>query len=200
VNLPVQFLLLLFAGWINRQQQAVIDYLIEENRVLREQLGKRRLRFIDAQRRRLAERGKVLGRAALGELNTIVTPDTILHWYRQLVAKKYDSSSRRARGRPSTARIKVEDLVVQMARENPTWGYTRIRGALRNIGHEVGRNTIARVLSEHGIDPAPDRSKHTSWSAFLKAHWGCIAATDFFTVEVLTVGDSSTISSCSSST
>ena len=74
---------------------------------------------------------------------------------------------------------------MRMARENPTWGYTRLRGALKNLGHELGRNTIKRLLAEHGIAPAPERGKSMSWSTFLKAHWGAIAATDLFTVEVV---------------
>ena len=81
----------------------------------------------------------------------------------------------------------VVQLIVRMALENRSWGYTRIQGALANLGHDVGRGTIANVLSEHGIDPAPERGKRTSWSTFLKAHWESIAATDFFTVEVLTL-------------
>jgi hypothetical protein len=79
-------------------------------------------------------------------------------------------------------------LVVQFATENPSWGYTRIRGALRNLGHEVGRNTIKRILREYGLDPAPKRGKTMPWKTFLKAHFGVIAATDFFTVEALTLG------------
>jgi len=73
-----------------------------------------------------------------------------------------------------------------MASENPGWGYTRIRGALYNVGHEIGRNTIKRILIANGIDPAPERGKRMSWETFLKAHWGAIAATDFFSAEVLT--------------
>jgi transposase InsO family protein len=80
----------------------------------------------------------------------------------------------------------LAQLVARIARENPTWGYTRIRGALCNLGHEIGRSTIKRILDDHGIEPAPERSKRTPWATFLKAHWGAIAAADFFTVEVLT--------------
>ena len=76
-------------------------------------------------------------------------------------------------------------LIVRVARENPTWGYTRLRGALKNLGHELGRNTIKRLLAEHGIAPAPERGRSMSWSTFIKAHWGAIAATDLFTVEVV---------------
>ena len=150
----LQFLVLAFAGWVNRHQEDLIDYLREENRVLREQLGSRPLRLTDAQRRRLAVRGKKLGRRVLTQVATIVTPDTILRWYRRLIARKYDGSARRSRGRPMAPR-EVAELVVRMAVENPQWGYTRIRGALSNLGHEIARNTVKRILHDHGIDPAP---------------------------------------------
>ncbi len=173
----------ILAGWVNRGQQDVIEYLQEENRVLREQLGARRLRLTDAQRCRLAAKAKKIGRRGLFEIHTLVTPDTLLRWYRRLVAKKYDGSNARRAGRPRTA-AEIEKLILRMARENPGWGYTRIRGALRNIGHEIGRNTIKRILNENGIDPAPLRKM--PWNTFLRAHWGAIAAMDFFSVEVLT--------------
>ena len=114
-----------------------------------------------------------------------MTPDTLLRWYRTLIAKKYDGSATRKPGRPKTS-AEIEQLIVRMARSNPTWGYTRIRGALFNLGHEIGRNTIRRILVDNGFDPAPLRNKGMSWETFLMAHWGAIAATDFFSVEVLT--------------
>ena len=129
-----------------------------------------------------------MGRKALSELDTLVTPDTLMRWYRALVAQKWTYTYRRRPGRPRKVQVIVQ-LIIRMAQENRSWGYTRIQGALANLGHEVGRGTIANVLSEHGIHPAPERGKHTSWSTFLKAHWGSIAATDFFTVEVLTLRD-----------
>ena len=183
---PRQFLFLVFAGWVNRHQNQVIDYLMEENRVLREQLGTRRLRLTDAQRRRLAEKGRALGRKALAEVAGIVTPDTILRWYRKLIANKYDGSMRRGPGRPKTKQAIVE-LVLTMARANPRWGYTRLCGALHHLGHGIGRNTIKRILLDHGLEPAPERGKRVTWATFLKTHWGAIAAADFFTVEVLTL-------------
>jgi hypothetical protein len=183
---PLAFFCLLFAGWVNRQQQAVIDYLLEENRVLRVAQGSRRLRLTDDQRRRLAVKGKVLGRRRLASIAGIVTPDTIMRWYRRLVAQKYDGSKARRAGRPST-RPDIAALVVRMATENPTWGYTRIRGGLKHVGHDVGRNTIKPILRDHGIEPAPERGAKTSWKAFLAAHWEGLAAADFFTVEVLTL-------------
>jgi len=184
-TLQLQFLMLTFAGWVSRTQQNVIEYLQEESRVLRKQLGGKRLRFTDRQRRRLAAKAKAIGRKGLFEIATLVAPDTLLRWYRRLIAKKYDGSKIRKPGRPKTA-VEIEELILQMARGNPGWGYTRIRGALYNLGYEVGRNTIKRILLENGIDPAPLRKKGMSWETFLKAHWGAIAATDFFSVEVLT--------------
>jgi hypothetical protein len=121
-TLQLQFLMLIFAGWANRGQQDVIDYLLEENRILREQLSGKHLPFTDRQRRRLAARAKAIGRKGLFEISTLVTPDTLLRWYRDLIARKYDGSQNRKVGRPKTA-AQIEELVVRMARENPTWGY-----------------------------------------------------------------------------
>ena len=115
---PLQFLLLLFAGWVNRKQLDVIEYLKEENKILREQLGEKQIHLTDNQRRRLAIKGKLLGRKLLGDLGTIVTPDTILRWYRKLVAEKYDGSKKRGPGRPRTKQ-QTRELVLQIARENP---------------------------------------------------------------------------------
>jgi len=155
------------AVWMNQRQLQVIDYLREENRVLREQLGERRLRFTDDQRRRLAAKAKELGRKLLREIATIVTPETLLAWHRKLIAQKYDGSAKRGPGRPRTA-DEIETLVVRMAEENLDWGYRRIQGALSNLGHEVARSTIAGILQRHGIEPAPERKKRTSWKDFLR--------------------------------
>ncbi len=150
----LQFLILTTAGWLNRQQEDAIDYLREENRVLREQLGGKRIRFTDSQRRRLALRGKKLGRKVLAGLAGIATPDTILRWYRKLIAKKYDGSARRGRGRSRTP-CQIAELVVRMAADNPGWGYTRIRGALANLGHEIARNTVKRIRHAYGQKTQP---------------------------------------------
>jgi putative transposase len=123
-----------------------------------------------------------LGRLGLRQVATIVTPDTILRWHRQLIARKWTYAKSRSSRRGVLAEIRR--LVVQMAEENPTWGYTRIRGALKNVGHRVGRSTIARILKAQGISPVPERP--TSWDTFLRAHWGVIAGADFFTTEVWT--------------
>jgi hypothetical protein len=118
-------------------------------------------------------------------MGPIVTPDTLLWWYRKPIAQKYDGSSARKVGRPRTAK-NIEQMVIWMARENPTWGYTRIRGALRNLGHEIGRTTSKRILAANGIESATTRREGMTWETFLKMHWGAIAAPDFFTVEALT--------------
>jgi transposase InsO family protein len=180
----VQLLMLVVAGWVNRQQQDVVDYLQEENRILRSQLKGKRLRLTDRDRRRLAVKAKASGSKALQRVASIATPDTILRWYRQLVAAKYDGSKKRGSGRPRTA-ADIAKLVVTMATSNPTWGYTRLRGALALLGINLGRSTIKRILAAHGIEPAPERGKRTSWRTFIRSHLGEIAATDLFTVEVL---------------
>lgn len=182
---PFRLLLIAVAGWMNFEHQQVIAYLREENRVLRGQIGTQRLRFDDDQRRRLAVRAKALGRRALAEVATIVTPETLLRWHRQLIAEKYDGSARRSPGRPGKAR-ELAALVVRMATENRHWGYRRIQGALSNLGHTVARGTVANILKEHGLEPAPERSRHTTWKEFLTQHWELIVAADFFTVEVWT--------------
>jgi putative transposase len=105
---------------MNQHQQQVIEYLREENRVLREQLGDRRLRFNDNQRRRLAAKAKGLGRKLLAEVASVVTPETLLAWHRKLIAQKYDGSRQRGPGRPRT-RQEIEALVVRLAEENRDW-------------------------------------------------------------------------------
>jgi hypothetical protein len=138
---PLAFVVLLVAGWVNRQQQAVIDYLLEENRVLRAAHGPRGLCLTDDQRRRLAVKGKVLGRRRLAAIARIVTPDTILRWYRTLVAKKYDSSKAQRRGRPST-KPDLAALVIRMAKETRP-GATRASA----VGSRVSVTTSPAIRS-----------------------------------------------------
>ena len=180
---PLQYLVATLALWLNRQQQEVIDYLKEENRMLKAKLGSRKIQFTDAERRRLAVRAKVIGRKLLNQLDTLVTPDTLLRWHRELVAQKWNFVHRRGRGRPRT-QGEISSLILRMAEDNPTWGYFRILGALRNLGFKIGRGTVANVLRDNGIDPAPLRGKRTQWATFLKAHWKILVASDFFSVEV----------------
>src|SRR5262249_38854438 len=131
VSHPLRFLVVALAGWINQQQREVIDYLQVENRVLREQVGPRRLRFTNDQRIRLAAKAKRLGRHVLQQFETIVSPGTLLAWHRHFIARKYDGHQHRGLGRPP-ATAQIRQLVVRMATENLDWGYTRIQGALAN--------------------------------------------------------------------
>ena len=183
---PWQLLLSIIAGWIHDEQQKKIEFLQTLVQVLEEKLGKKRILLNDDQRRRLAVKGKILGRKVLEEIGALFTPDTILRWHRELVAKKWDhSDKRRPMGRPPTTQ-EVVDRILQMARENPTWGYDRIADALANIGHHVCDRTVGNILKAHGIEPAPQRKRTTTWSTFLKAHWNQLAAIDFTTIEVWT--------------
>ena len=133
---PWQRLLASLAGWSTRQQQEIIEYLRTENQILKEKLSKRRIVLTDDQRRRLAVKGKVLGRRVLETIGTLFTPDTILRWHRLLVAQKWDFSeySKKKPGRPPVP-DEIRTLVVRLASENPTWGYDRIQDALANLGH-----------------------------------------------------------------
>ena len=188
VHQPWQLLAAILAGWVNGEQQQYIEYLRTENQILKEKLGKKRILLNDEQRSRLAVKGKVLGRKVLDEIGTLFTPDTILRWHRQLVAHKWDHSAKRGNvGRPATPQ-EVVDLILQVAKENPTWGYDRIADGLANIGHKVSDQTVGNILKANGIEPAPRRKRTTTWSTFLKAHWKQLAAIDFTTVEVWTLG------------
>jgi hypothetical protein len=154
---PLQLLLVTLAGWINRHQQQVIEYLVEENRVLKGQMKGRRLRLTDDQRRRLAAKGGRLGRRLLRRVATLVTPDTILRWHRQLIARKWTFTSK-GPGRPGVTK-EISTLIVRMAAENSGWGYTRIQGALKNLGHNVARSTVAKVLKTMESRP-PQTGRH----------------------------------------
>src|SRR6266481_3680697 len=154
---PFSFVVVTVAGWMSRHQQEVISYLIEENHVLREQMGNRRLKFNDDQRRRLAAKAKKLARKTLGQVATIAAPETLLTWHRNLIGRKHAGSPRQPRGRPPT-HPEIAALVVRMAEENRSWGYRRIQGALASLGHDLGHNTVRNILKRHGIEPSPERA------------------------------------------
>ncbi|HUY89029.1 MAG TPA: integrase core domain-containing protein [Pirellulales bacterium] len=183
---PWQLFALAAVGAAEQDYQRAVEYLMAENRILKAKLGKRRILLTDDERRVLAVKGKTLGRKALEQLATICTPDTILRWHRELIAAKWNhSEKRKAPGRPKIA-AEVEELVLRMAKKNPTWGYDRIAGALANLGHELSDTTVGNILKAHGIEPAPERKKTTRWKTFIKSHWEVLAAVDFTTVEVWT--------------
>src|SRR6266545_5217584 len=183
----LKVLIALVTGWVNRHQQQVISSLQEENRVLKSKLPGGRLRLSETECRRLAALAHPLGRQRLKQLTTLATPETLMRWYKRLIADKFDGSQKRKeRGRPRVCE-EIEQLVVQMAEENPTWGYRRIQGALANLGHHIDKITVRNILRRHHREPAPQRRKAgMRWAQFLKMHWEVLAATDFFTVEVAT--------------
>jgi putative transposase len=186
---PWHLLLVSLSALVNQRQQQIIEFQNAEIEALLKKLGSKRVLLTDDQRRLLAVKGKALGRKALTELTTIVTPDTILRWHRTLVAQKWDYSNRRKKnpGRPRIRQV-IVDLILRFARENARWGYDRIQGALSNVGCHISDTTVGNVLKQHGIEPAPNRKSTGSWSTFLKAHWDVLAAIDFTTVEVWTRG------------
>jgi len=170
---------------VNQRLLLQCEYLMAENRILRSHVSGR-LRLSDAERSTLAEIGKRLGRKCLAEVACVAKPETILAWYRRLIARKFDGSKHRSYpGRPRVA-PDMEALVVRMAQENKGWGYDRIVGAFANLGHQLSDQTIGNILKRHGIAPAPKRSQSTSWKDFIATHMAVLAGTDFFTAEVLT--------------
>jgi len=184
MNLRFHFMVNIVAGWLNRHQQVVIEYLIEERQILIEQLGGKPKAFTNSQRIRLARKAKDLGRRTLFGISPIVTPDTLLRWYRKLVAAKWTFKSERNKGRPRKD-LDVEQLVLRMLEENPQWGSDRIVGALSNLGIQICDTTVDNIRKRNGLEPAPLRIIKTNWDTFLKAHWQGLLAADFFTTEVL---------------
>jgi transposase InsO family protein len=180
-------LLVYITGTVDQELLVRNEYLVTENRILRNQI-KGRVRLSDGERKTLAAIGQKLGKQALQEVATIVKPDTILGWHRQLVAQKFDGSKhRKGPGRP-TIDPELEALVVRMAHENRSWGYDRIVGALANLGYTVSDQTVGNILKRHGLPPAPERKTATTWKEFIRTHLDVLVATDFFTAEVWTLG------------
>src|SRR5437899_3523284 len=178
-------LLACVTGTVNQELLLRNEYVAAENRILRGQI-KGRLLLSEGEKATLAEIAHRLPRMVLEDVAAAAKPETILGWYRKLIANKFDGSKfRRSVGRPKVDQ-ETERLVVQMARENPSWGYDRIVGALSNLGHRLSDQTVGNILRRHGIPPAPKRSQNTNWKDFIAAHMAVLAGVDFFTVEVLT--------------
>jgi hypothetical protein len=172
-------LLAFVTGLVNEELLLRNEYLISENRILRSKLPNR-LRLSDPERALLAEIAKRLGRKALKDIAQVAKPDTILGWYRLLIAQKFDGSRHRVYpGRPRVC-PEVEALVVRFARENRSWGYDRIAGALANLRHVVSDQTVSNILRRHRIAPAPERSRTTTWKEFIRSHMAVLAGADFF--------------------
>ena len=182
--MPWKKILAACCGEIEMTHMPVIDYLLEENQILRRQITGR-INLSNEQRRTLAEKACAMGKL-MADYVTIARPETILKWHRQLVARKFDGSkSRQTHGRPPIA-TDVEDLVLTMAKDNPSWGYDKIAGAICNLGHSISDTSVGNILAKHGIAPAPERKRTTTWKQFIKQHTDVLLATDFFTTEVWT--------------
>ena len=178
-------LLAYVTGMVNQELLRQNEYLLAENRILRAHLPSRLL-LTDPERSTLAVLGKRLGRRGLEPVTTVAKPETILAWFRKLVAQKFDGSQRRLYpGRPPIGR-KITELIVRMARENSGWGYDRIAGAVAILGYPVSDQTVGNILRRFGIAPAPKRRRQMSWTDFIRSHMAVLAGIDFFTVEVLT--------------
>ena len=162
-------------GTVDQELLLRNEYLAAENRILRGQL-KGRLKLSDAERAKLGEIGRRLDRKALGEVANAALPDTILAWYRRLVARKFDGSKHRSPGRPRVDKT-IEGLIVRMAEENLSWGYDRIVGSLANLGCEVADQTVGNILRRQGVPPAPERKRSMTWAAFIRAHLAVLAGT-----------------------
>jgi transposase InsO family protein len=180
-------LLAYISGSVDEELLLRNEYLVAENRILRAQI-KGRIQLSDAERQTLAEIGKKLGKKALEEVANIVKPDTILEWHRKLAADKFDGSDqRKSPGRPRVDK-ELEDWVVKMAKENRSWGYDRIVGALAELGYDISDQTVGNILKRRGIPSAPERNKTTMWREFIRNHLDMLWATDFFSTEVWTLG------------
>jgi putative transposase len=171
-------------GTVDQELLLRNEYLVAENRILKAQI-KGRLSFSEEEKATLAEIAHRLGRKALEEVAGAAQPDTILGWYRKLIARKFDGS--RFRQRVGVVAEEIERLVVRMAKENPSWGYDRIVGALANLGHRLSDQTVGNILRRHGLSPAPKRKQTVSWKDFIRSHRDVLVGVDFFTAEVLTL-------------
>ena len=177
--------LALVSGRVEEELLLRNEYLAAENEILKSKLDKP-LQLNNYERIRLAKIGKRVGLKALREIACIVKPETIMEWFRRLVARKFDGSKfRKNAGRPKTD-YKLESLILKFAEENPSWGYDRIVGALSNLGYKVSDQTVGNILKKNGIPTVPNRTQNTTWSKFIKDHQDVLAACDFFTTEVIT--------------
>jgi putative transposase len=179
-------LLAYISGSVDEELLLRNEYLVAESRILRAQI-KGRIQLNDAERQTLAEIGKRLSKRALEEVANIVKPATILSWQRKLAADKFDGSDQRKfPGRPRVDK-ELEDVVVQMAKANRSWGYDRLAGALAHLGYDISDQTVGNILKRRSLPPAPERKKTTTWKEFIRTHMDVLWATDFFSTEVWTL-------------
>lgn len=175
------------SGQIDAHHGRVIDYLLAENQSLHRQItshGKRIL-LTDTERKSLAEKAVAMGKV-MADFVTIAKPETVLKWHRKLVAMKFDSSKAKQHHGRRPVLPDVEAMILTLAKDNPSWGYDKIAGAIHNLGRELSDTTVANILRRHGISPLPERKKNTTWASFIRQHTDVLLATDFFTTEVWT--------------
>jgi hypothetical protein len=175
----------LVAGHVDEELLLRNECLAAGNQILRSRLS-HRPQLTDSQRIRLAKLGKRLGLKALKDVAAIVKPETILTWYRKLVAKKFDGSAKRAKSGRPRVNEDAEKLVLRMVERNATWGYDRVAGALSNLDHDLSDETVGNISRRNGVPPAPRRKPDVPWSEFIEGHQDVIAACDFLAAEVLT--------------
>ena len=172
---------------IDKELYKAIDYLREQVRVLVEHQEKqgKRIRLSHSQRMRVAAKAKRLSRKMLEQCTELFTPDTIMRWFRELVAQKYDGSQNRTSpGRPQITQ-EIVNLVIRFKEENPRWGYKKIRDQIVYLGYKISKSSVKNILTENGYDPEPDLTVRSTWHEFIKSHWEVLAACDFFTIELL---------------
>ena len=191
INAGFLTLLTLLTRLMDKKHVQTIEYLKEENRILRELIhdkyGAKRILLTDRQRKRLAAKAKPLGRKGLEETTDLFCPATILGWYRKLIARKFDGSENRKGSSPKVSQEKI-DWVLKMAKENPFWGAGRISNYMKYLDMPIGKTTVWRIMEDHGFCPDPKIRKKNDWNGngFIKSHFDVLTATDFFTVELLT--------------
>ena len=187
VKYPWIIIVACLAGMLDKQMQLAIEYLREENKILREKLSTKRILLTKFQKLRLAIKAKALHKNVLSEVGTLFSPDTLLRWYRDLVARKYDGSINRnpKGGRPRVSQ-EILDLILWFKRDNKGWGSRKIYGYLKYLGYKVSRSAIQNIIISYGYDPDPERKYNTTWNQFIRSHMDVICATDFFSVELVT--------------
>ena len=172
---------------IDKKLYEAIDYLREQVRVLIEHHEKENKRILlsDRQRLRVAAKAKRLNRKLLDRCTELFTPGTVMRWYRELIAEKYDGSKNRVcAGRPPITQ-EIVNLVIRFKDENPRWGYQKIRDQVVYLGYNICKSSVKNILIENGYDPEPDLTVRSTWHEFIKSHWDVLAACDFFTIELL---------------
>lgn len=172
--------------------QKSLEYCMEENSVLREVLRDdfhcKKVKLSSQQKKRLSQKAISLDKHVLEDVAGIFKPETILGWHRDLVGQKYDSSKSSPKNKRGPKPVPQEyvDAILKFAKRNPSWGYKRIASTMVYLGMKVSASTVKRVLDDYGIVPDPEQKKRIDWERFISSHMDSLAATDFFTVEVMT--------------